>query len=81
MVICPGGWHHEAMPERLSAAEAAATARRMWTLFEPAHVVSYFAAEPSAPVARACAEALPFPSGTSADADGQLTSHADPEPS
>jgi hypothetical protein len=33
------------MPERLSAAEAAATARLMWTLFEPVHVVTYFAAE------------------------------------
>lgn len=34
------------MPERLGAAEAAATARLMWTLFEPVHVVSYFAPEP-----------------------------------
>jgi len=36
------------MPERFSAAEAAATARLMWTLFEPVHVVSYFAPEPRA---------------------------------
>jgi hypothetical protein len=36
------------MPERLGAAEAAATARLMWTLFEPVHVLSYFAAEPMA---------------------------------
>jgi hypothetical protein len=36
------------MPERLSAADAAATARRMWTLFEPVHAVSYCAAEPIA---------------------------------
>jgi len=36
------------MPERLGAAEAAATARLMWTLFEPVHVISYFAAEPRA---------------------------------
>jgi hypothetical protein len=36
------------MPERLGAAEAAATARLMWTLFEPAHMLSYFAAEPKA---------------------------------
>jgi hypothetical protein len=48
MVICPGRWHHEAMPERLSSSEAAATARHMWTLFEPVHAVSYFAAEPKA---------------------------------
>src|SRR5262245_11161898 len=48
MVICLGRWHHEAMPERLRAAEAAATARLMWNLFEPVHVVSYFAAEPRA---------------------------------
>ncbi|HXZ63903.1 MAG TPA: hypothetical protein VEH05_04165 [Streptosporangiaceae bacterium] len=42
------------MPERAAAesasanppAAAAATARRMWTLFEPIHIVSYFAAEP-----------------------------------
>jgi hypothetical protein len=33
------------MPERLGVAEGAATARLMWTLFEPVHVVSYFAAE------------------------------------
>jgi len=36
------------MPERLGAAEAAATARLMWTLFEPAHMLSYFAPEPKA---------------------------------
>ena len=36
------------MPERLDAADAAATARLMWTLFEPVHVVTYFAAEPRA---------------------------------
>ncbi len=36
------------MPERLGAAAAAATARLLWTLFEPVHVVSYFAPEPRA---------------------------------
>jgi hypothetical protein len=36
------------MPERLGAAEAATTARLMWTLFEPVHNVSYFAPEPRA---------------------------------
>jgi hypothetical protein len=68
------------MPERLSATEAAATARLMWTLFEPVHVVTYLAAAAAAstparvaelagllrPVARACAAALPFPSGIQA---------------
>src|SRR5215469_11586273 len=48
MVICPGRWHHEVMPERLGPTEAAATARLMWSLFEPIHSVSYFAAEPRA---------------------------------
>jgi hypothetical protein len=33
--------------------EAAATARQMWSLFEPVHVVSYFAAEPRAEFERA----------------------------
>jgi hypothetical protein len=36
------------MPERLGAADAAATARLMWSLFEPVHTVSYFAPEPRA---------------------------------
>ncbi|MBO0826122.1 MAG: hypothetical protein J2P27_20055 [Actinobacteria bacterium] len=34
------------MPEGQNAADAAATARRLWSLFEPVHVLSYFAAEP-----------------------------------
>ncbi|HEY7325366.1 MAG TPA: hypothetical protein VH520_11130 [Streptosporangiaceae bacterium] len=55
------------MPERLGAAAAAATARLPWTLLRP--------------VAAAAAAALPFPSGRSADADGQLTTHVGPEPS
>ncbi len=80
------------MPERLGAAEAAATARLLWNLFEPVHVVSYFAAEPRAAFGQAdavaalrrllaAAAALPFRSGRPAGADGQLITHPGPEPS
>jgi len=65
------------MPERLGAAKAAATARP-WSR-PPARAAEL--AELLQPVVRACAEALPFPSGRSADADAKLTTHASAEPS
>ena len=39
MVVCPRGCDDGGMDD------AAAAARRMWTLFEPVHVVTYFSPE------------------------------------
>jgi hypothetical protein len=66
------------MPERLSAAEAAATVRRMWTLFEPVPIVSHFAAEPRATFEQEGAVAA---RERHAAATEVLTTHAGPEPS
>jgi hypothetical protein len=41
--ICPKLWNDGAMTEAAGTCTAAATARRMWALFEPVHVISYFA--------------------------------------
>ena len=41
--ICPAPWNDGAMTEGVSTSTAATTARRMWALFEPVHVISYFA--------------------------------------
>lgn len=90
MVICLGRWHHEAMPERQGAAAAAATARLPWNPFEPVHTRPWSRLTPSRAaelaellrsVATAAAAALPFPACRSAGANGQLTTHASPEPS
>ncbi|HYK69968.1 MAG TPA: hypothetical protein VEV45_18625 [Streptosporangiaceae bacterium] len=62
------------MPERLGAAEAAATARltdaaasRPWSRLAPGRAAEL--AELLRPVAGASTAALPFPSGASANAD------------
>jgi hypothetical protein len=43
VLICPKLCNDDAMTV---TTDMAATARRMWALFEPVHVISYFAAEP-----------------------------------